>query len=648
MAKKKPKKITQYVEPKQYHRTLKCALGSIVTNANNALEKIQGIVLQMNSARFHTLQFYKLYCIHQNNICMPIPVMNKSYLMMIMRVLSENKQHGKSQVDPEIFNELKNFYETHCKPLISRKMESITGLALVQEYMITDIITDFENNIKMYHYNHLKKYILSITNFYEIKELKENPLKTELLKFASKVIGNLMYDFYSVNEPFKSEEFYHSFIAQEKVKVFPQRDYQEQSIYYDIKCSPQDYLPGMIYMAKVCEDNGHTFLNVFPLKRSIVPGHVRIDTGTLVDHFIQDSKERKLYKGHVKELKQEIWSMFFKTDKSVFKSKDFCFSGSIQTDGFSASVLLVKNEYYNRRTPRLPKPISENYIAEANLEILQDLKIVAIDPNKDDLIHCSTGTRDSFQSFRYTQNQRSKETRKRKHRDILQKEKLREPLVVAMEVRMSNENSKTLDFNKFKNYISVKSRVNLEIKYFYERMLWRKLKLSTYVRTQQSESRMINNFKKKFGPPETAFVAIGDWSQASQMRFKEPSKGKSFRKLFRKAGYKVYLVNEFRTSMMCSHCKNENGICETFKKKKSPRPWRKRVEINCHGLVKCKTCNTLFNRDVNSTLNIREIVLAALQGVKRPDYLSRTNSEPVIAGGIKCSCDPISNHEADV
>ena len=56
----------------------------------------------------------------------------------------------------------------------------------------------------------------------------------------------------------------------------------------------------------------------------------------------------------------------------------------------------------------------------------------------------------------------------------------------------------------------------------------------------------------------------------------------------------------------------------------SSRPWRKgEKEELCHGLVKCKTCNTVFNRDVNSTLNIREIVKSALCRRVRPIYLNR-------------------------
>ena len=42
--------------------------------------------------------------------------------------------------------------------------------------------------------------------------------------------------------------------------------------------------------------------------------------------------------------------------------------------------------------------------------------------------------------------------------------------------------------------------------------------------------------------------------QKQHMKYKEPTKGKGIRKLFRENDYKVYLVDEYRTSCMFSKC----------------------------------------------------------------------------------------------
>jgi transposase len=105
---------------------------------------------------------------------------------------------------------------------------------------------------------------------------------------------------------------------------------------------------------------------------------------------------------------------------------------------------------------------------------------------------------------------------------------------------------------------------------------------------------------------------------------KEPIKGKSIRKLFRENGYELYLVDEFRTSCMCSICKTEIGIgrCEKFQIRENPKPY-KSGNILCHGLIKCQTCLGVWNRDVNGATNIYRIAKNAINGLERPKYLCR-------------------------
>jgi hypothetical protein len=288
----------------------------------------------------------------------------------------------------------------------------------------------------------------------------------------------------------------------------------------------------------------------------------------------------------------------------------------------------------SRNVPKQKKK-PEIYIDELpedyRLQLGNYKKPIYIDPNKADLLYCATGSKETFIKFRYTQNQRNKETRRKKHQKILENEKEENPITHEMELLLSSCSSKTDDFEKFKDYIIIKNKVNFELQPFYNRELWRKLRLSTFVRTKQSESKMIENFKKKFGGPEDAFVSIGDWAQKSQMKFHAPTKGKGFRDVFRKAGYSVYLVNERYTSKRCSKCKHSGAECEKFRIIENPRPGKRpKNSVLCNGLVRCKICNTLFNRDTNAVLNIRQVTLCALRLKERPKYLTlKTNSNPV-------------------
>jgi hypothetical protein len=115
---------------------------------------------------------------------------------------------------------------------------------------------------------------------------------------------------------------------------------------------------------------------------------------------------------------------------------------------------------------------------------------------------------------------------------------------------------------------------------------------------------------------------LTDFEQKQHMKYKEPIKGKSIRKLFRENGYKVYLVDEFRTSCMCSKCKINTAKCEKFMIRENPKPYKK-GNILVHGLLKCKICGSVWNRDVNASINIYRIAKNAINKIERPLYLCR-------------------------
>jgi hypothetical protein len=121
---------------------------------------------------------------------------------------------------------------------------------------------------------------------------------------------------------------------------------------------------------------------------------------------------------------------------------------------------------------------------------------------------------------------------------------------------------------------------------FYNGYIYRELKLGSYMRRQITEARLLSRFKKLFGGPEETIVAIGDFEHRKHRKFKELVKGKGFRTLFRKAGYSVYLVDEFRTSCRCSACGGEWATPKTFRvcesespvsNRQYPAPWTSQV-----------------------------------------------------------------------
>ncbi|KAJ3217789.1 hypothetical protein HK099_005357, partial [Clydaea vesicula] len=147
---------------------------------------------------------------------------------------------------------------------------------------------------------------------------------------------------------------------------------------------------------------------------------------------------------------------------------------------------------------------------------------------------------------------------------------------------------------------------------FYKQSIFRKLKLKTFINTQNQKNTT---------------VIIGDWSKTN-MKHQVPTKGKGFREMFKKAGFNVFLCNEFLTSSICPGCKKRS--IETFKYRKSPRPWINRFE-KVHGLLHCKSekCqlpdgkNRLWNRDDVATMNIRSVVESYIIDGCRPKHLCK-------------------------
>ena len=249
-----------------------------------------------------------------------------------------------------------------------------------------------------------------------------------------------------------------------------------------------------------------------------------------------------------------------------------------------------------------------------------------------DLIYCGyKDENDKFITFRYTQNQRRLETRMKKYskiKDKLNKETIiNEKSVKELETILSSLNSKTCNYDKFKTYCIEKNKVNYQLYSHYEQRCFRKFKLNSFTNTQKSENKMIQNFQNKYGNPEETIFVMGDYDKGDyHMKGKEPVICKKFRRIFSNAGYKTFLVNEFRTSKLCNCCNEE---LENFLERPIQKPKLKKenkTEI-CHGLLRCQSVKhkseIFHNRDKNAVQNMLNIVKSVLRTGKRPEIFCR-------------------------
>jgi hypothetical protein len=499
------------------------------------------------------------------------------------------------------------------------------------------------------------------------------------------VNGELIYNYTSPQlMPAHERAGHRQFLDHIKATVLPNGPFENGNIKYDLKAHPLRYFSKMVAMSRVLEAQVGIgeIDNVFPLRTSNIPGHFRIDTTTLINmlyprscdednedyEYIMNRTDGKK-KGYVtaarylSDNKDLLWDLFFKCQEKrrLFHGSDVLDGGhdldiatnvfgnyltkhshtfhhQILTDGESCTILLVHKSkahiLHPHNDPNAPI-IEERYIHNIDdntREELVGMNIVGIDPGKSDLLRAVNCPEKLV--WRYTQNQRRFDTDSNFYKNQLKIER-RQHLVDGQSIEQLESqfgqvtSKKHLSFALFRVYCYDHNHLVLKVQQFYNQHKHRKRRFQRYRKRQRSEARMINSFKEKFGDPEVTIVCIGDWSERNHGRFLEPVKGKGFRKLFKKAGYQLFLVDEFRTSKMCSKCENEEAECVRFRWVKNPKP-RSRIAhpiSRCHGLLRCTTCNTLWDRDILGATNIYKIADMAINGEERPQYLRRQQQQ---------------------
>ncbi len=631
-------------------KTIKNNITNVIQN-QNSLTIINDMVIRTNKIVIHSYQFLKLYLCHLYSTNKLFPEINKNFICLLFQTVSFRKdKRGKpaTKDNLELLNHLKLFYDLHYK---STDIINYDNLTATLAYEAIDMLTHINNNIQEHFIKHLNKYINIIFKF---KEQKDQIMKDNKDKETRKKLHQALYSkFYKIKkdivqfDKFESDIQYHQWIKEQQVLLFPNNKSFEKSIFYELKSNPQYFLWSMFYINhqfevinknKLENEKQIRLFNVLPLRTNIVPKHICIDTLSLIKNLIgpKSSHYEKTY--HKLNQYHELWSKVFKLDTKSFKKNNYEFNNMIKTDGVSCSIIFRKIEKQNpiQNIQSVVTDLPSVYIEECNeskRKELQKMKIVCADPNYSDLIYC--GSKDengNLETFRYTQNQRRLETRSKKYsklKDKINKEtKIGDKNVKEIETELSLLNSKACDFESFKTYCKKKNEMNQLLFNHYEQKLFRKLKLNAYTNTQKSETKLVNNFKKKFGPPDKTVFIIGDYDKGNHhMKGLEPVICKKFRDIFKKGGYQTFLINEFRTSMICNGCDEK---VEHFHYHESKKPKNKGQVISCHGLLRCQSvkheCEIIHNRDKNAVQNMLRIVESVLKTGKRPNIFTRENS----------------------
>ena len=587
--------------------------------------------------------FIKLYFCSLLEKNLQFPKIDRNFYITVCEVISIHSKKGRPNNNTNLLNILSDFYETNYSKLNPTQVES-NNLSNILDYEADSYITHLETNIKEHYVDHVINLLKLCFKYREkyglilkIKTKEEQKIEKIKLFEEFKKIKN---DVFSTNRKsiLLCSKENHKWVNKIRELIVPKKEkYKENSIFYDIECDPQSYLLSMFRINNKLEkmntkENPLKLFNVLPLRTGYIPSHITIDTAVLINLFLKKDISYNLK--NIGKVKDGIWNTFFKFNTCKFKKSKYEFKYYIKTDGISCSLVFVKLSASGKpmKAPRKKISKKEPYIEDQlNLDGILLLKNVIVnDPNYGNLLKMKDK---NGNSFRYTRKQRNQESGTKKYtkiREELSETNIRGETIKEKQNKLCIQNSKVTNYNKFNTYLREKYKNQMSLYKHYRQRIFRKLKMNIYINIQKSEAKMVKNIKKNFGGPEKSVLIWGDYDNGgNNIKNKEPIVTKKLRKTLRLAGYKIYLINEFRTSITCNICKEET---ETFYK-------REGYKNPVWGLLRCKDkdckvktkegkeCRRLFNRDNNSCENMLSIIKGLIHYGKRPKIYCRPCKE---------------------
>ncbi len=636
-----PENNQNVLENIQVYKIIKCPLKSILKKSDIILPIIENTVKEINQFVIIGYQFVKLYLLtkYTNNI--DLPTINKQFILDVLKTISTSETNrGKKTKDENIKNkDLKNdiklFYENTFSKITNIEL-SITNKTHILEQTANEMLTCIKTNISTHFIKHLFKYINILFKYPKtnlIKQEKDKLKRKELYKELNEEIRYLKSDLIN-NKIELSKEEYHQWIKDNKKYLYPEK--VTKSVAYDVKVKPDKYIKYSFYINSKIEAFEKRPYQTIPQRNNIVPKHITINSPAIADLIDKklnyfDYKKSELVL-NAKKYQNHIWGKILKVEKrSIFNHKDYVFYNQISTDGFSCSLLFIHKKYKDKEyRDKLPEYVDESTIKklddltkkECNKYLSNNYKITTIDPGK---IHPITMIDENNSIYKYSACRRRHENYTKRSRSILENEKKNNETIIKSETELSKFNSRTLKQDEYKKFITKKNETNKKVQNFYNKPLFRKLVFRRFVKTKQSETKILNEIKSKYigNMNKKLAIFIGDYGRATAMKGTLPTPNIGFKKLLSK-NFDVIEVNEFNTSKL---------YYKTLTELTNVKVRRGKHSKHLHEILTLKeeTDKCIFvNRDVNACKNILFLTKTYLTTQPRPLQFCRKPKEKVV------------------
>lgn len=625
-------------EKEQVYRIIKCPLKCLLKKYDTLQPIIENAVLDINEIVILSYQFIRLYLLDKFNNNQELPTINKQFVLDVIKTISSpNTKRGQKTKEENIKNatgklDMKQFYNEEFSKIVSTK-PSYSNKTHILAITANEMITCINTNISTHFVKHLFKYINCLfkePKSIEIKKETNKEKRKELYKQLNQEIRDLKSDLIN-NKIEISKEEYHSWIRENKSSLIPNK--VSKSVAYDVKINPEKYIKYSFYINQKIEELGKRPYQVIPQRNNIVPKSITLNSNGIAD--LIDDKKQTIFQYnkselvlHAKKHQKHIWSKILKLEKKdIFKQKEYVFYNQIITDGFSCSLLFILKKYKDKvfgdKIPKVNDEMEFTKVEDLSKEkcdeyLTDKYKLVSLDPGK---IRPITMIDENNKFFKYTACRRRFETYTKRSNYIILQEKKKNG-IIQKETKLSNFKSRTTKVEEYKNFIINKTILNNEVKEFYQKPLFRKLAFRRFIRTKQSEVKLLNVIentylsKEEIKQGKKIVILHGDYSRTTQMKGCISTPNIGMKKLLL-SKFDIVEINEFNTSKLYN---------KTLKEMENVSVKRKKQKKSLHEILTPKEetkCRIFVNRDTNACKNILLLGKCYLESQTRPEEFTR-------------------------
>lgn len=494
---------------------------------------------------------------------------------------------------------VKELHETREAHMPAFTAVDRTGLTQIIGYECINLAAVASTNIWMHFHRRLlahvrRAFALSSADFDALSKDQRRARRLRLMQIADDLAR-------SPSMPKRSPADDHAWVAAERLRLGIDAAvgvWDDKPLAYHLKSHPQRFLKATHLMTSEREAEGRSAFALYPLRRSLVPRHIRFDQKALRDLLHlgcsehqkeqqkQSAKRRKTEAGRVDleappaptqprqrrkkedmvDEKAQLFAQVLDLQAAELRQCDR-FDWAFTTDGVCARLQCTVPKRGTPKAGTLPKRgrFTIDELKRQSRAALSDFHVVGIDPGKRELVVAVDQDNPKHSPVvRYTQVQRQRDTRSRQYAD---EHRWSVPADVhEAESQLSEFNSRAADLETFKAYC-VQRRATVEACLpYYARLDYRRRRWKTYMKSQQSEEGLYKRLEgmHKKGDSRQLVLAYGSWGAVAGRPGMAANKGSApcigvglMKKLSKR--FVVALTPEHHTSKTCCKCLHPCG-----------------------------------------------------------------------------------------